>query len=209
MGIALFCAIIDSLIKIFQYYQFSFPYLTFFLIVYSYTIYSYGFAYVFLPNTMFGKDLCMKIVSFWGIFALMFVMTYDIALQFQEYGGTDYCKPKNACTYHMFLHIFPPFMFNFVLNVILGVDAYLDNMLANQNKTDEIQYSDKSHTQNLLFEGPKDQEIEIRDNQAMVKAATKVNSSKEVNEESKNTMNDNKFDIMQSNIKHVDPEEKA
>ena len=43
----------------------------------------------------------------------------------------------------------------------------------------------------------------------MVKATSKVNSSKEVNEESKNTMNENKFDIMQSNIKHVDPEEKA
>lgn len=73
----------------------------------------------------------MKILTFWAIPVMFLWMTSDLALQFKVYGGTEDCADNHTCTYYIFIHVFPPFMFNLVTAVMICIDSSIQNAIGN------------------------------------------------------------------------------
>ena len=123
MGIDCFIGIIDMIIKLFLYYQFKYMFLDAYCMIYSYSIYIYGFTYIFLPNSIVGKNECMRVISFRAVPATLLIMTNDVGLLFKLLQD-DSCEDNHSCMYNIFTHYLPPLMFNIVLCTIIGLDKY-------------------------------------------------------------------------------------
>jgi len=155
MGIATFFGFGDIVLKLVLWYQFEFYFLEYPLIVFAWTLYVYGAVYVYLPQTSFAKEIWMKILAFWGVPVLMFLITSNIA---EEYvlGLNVQCTIARTWTWYIFLHIFPTFLYDVVLCLLIIADVYRDLIFkrAPIRRPEQFvpEYNQNSQNQPLLSE---------------------------------------------------------